>query len=105
MVKSAALTKESILEALADGNFYSSTGVKLNTLETSQEGISIEIAQERDFIYTTRFTTVDGELLAEVSGLKSDYRAAGDETYIRATVANSSGAKAWTQPVFLNRRR
>ncbi len=104
MVKSAALTKESILEALAEGNFYSSTGVTLNKLGVSQKGISLEIAQERDFIYTTRFTTVDGELLAEVSGLKADYRATGDETYIRATIANSAGTRAWTQPVFSNRK-
>ena len=101
MVQSTALTKESILEALATGNFYSSTGVNLNKLEISPQGISIEIEEERDFIYTTRFTTEDGNLLAEVDGLTADYRSTGKETYIRATVNNSSGTKAWTQPVFL----
>ncbi len=102
MVQSAALDKESILEALSAGNFYASTGVNLGKLEISQQGISIEIEQERDLIYTTRFTTVNGNLLAEVNGLTADYRSTGKETYIRATVVNSSGTKAWTQPVFLS---
>ena len=101
MVHSAALDKESILEALASGAFYASTGVKLIKLEASQQGISIEIEQERDLIYTTRFTTVAGELLTEVNGLTANYRPTGNETYIRATVINSSGTRAWTQPVFL----
>ena len=102
MVQSAALDKESILEALSAGNFYASTGVNLSKLEVSQHGVSLEIEQERDLIYTTRFTTVNGNLLAEVNGLTADYRSTGKETYIRATVVNSSGTKAWTQPVFLS---
>ena len=60
MVQSAALDKESLLEALASGTFYASTGVKLIKLEASKQGIPIEIEQERDLMYTSRFTTVDG---------------------------------------------
>jgi hypothetical protein len=103
MVQSTALNKESILEALATGNFYASTGVNLNRLEISQQGISIEIEQERDLIYTTMFTSVDGNLLAQVSGLTANYKLTGKETYVRATVINSAGTKAWTQPVFVTK--
>jgi hypothetical protein len=74
--------------------------VTLTRLESSGEGSELEIEPERDLVYTTRFTGKDGKLLAETTGLTAEYRTAGGETYVRATVINSSGPRAWTQPVF-----
>ena len=65
MVQADELTQEAIVDSLASGRFYASTGVILTRLECSAEGIELEIDQERDFIYTTRFTGKDGALLAE----------------------------------------
>ena len=100
MVQADELTQDAIVDGLASGRFYASTGVTLTRLECSPEGISLEIEQERDFIYTTRFTGKDGELLAEITGLTAEYSADGPEDYVRATVMSSSGPRAWTQPVF-----
>jgi hypothetical protein len=100
MVRAEELTQEAIVDGLAAGNFYASTGVTLTRLESSGEGIELEIEPERDLVYTTRFTGKDGKLLAETTGLTAEYRTAGGETYVRATVINSSGPRAWTQPVF-----
>ena len=77
----------------------------LARLECSAESIALEIEQERDFIYTTRFTGKDGELLAESTGLTAEYRVDGHEDYVRATVVSSSGPRVWTQPVFPARAR
>ena len=78
------------MDGLASGKFYASTGVTLTRLERSTEGIRLEIEQERDFIYTTRFTGEDGELLSESTGLTAEYVADGQEAYVRATVVSSS---------------
>ena len=101
VVRAPELTRDAIVEALASGSFYASTGVTLVELDSSQESLQLEIEQERDFIYTTTFTGRGGVTLAQDVGLEASYRAGGDEGYVRATVSSSSGGKAWTQPVFL----
>ena len=100
MVQADELTQEAIVDGLASGSFYASTGVTLTRLECSADGIALEIDEERDFIYTTRFTGKDGAVLAESTGPTAEYEANGDEDYVRATVMSSSGPHAWTQPVF-----
>ena len=105
MVQADELTQEAIVDGLASGRFYASTGVTLARLECSAESIELEIEQERDFIYTTRFTGKDGVLLAESTGLAAEYITNGHEDYVRATVTSSSGPRAWTQPIFPARAR
>ena len=99
MVQADELTQEAIVDGLASGSFYASNGVTLSRLECSADGVALEIEEERDFIYTTRFTGKDGVLLAEITGPAAEYEANGDEGYVRATVVSSSGPRAWTQPV------
>ena len=101
MVRAPEFTRDAIVEALASGKFYASTGVTLADLAVSEESIHLEIEQERDFIYTTTFTGRGGIELAQEVGLEASYRVGGEEGYVRATVSSSSGGKAWTQPVFL----
>ncbi len=100
VVEADELTQDAIVDGLALGRFYASTGVALTRLECSADGIALEIDQELDFVYTTRFTGKGGEVLAESTGPTAEYEASGDEEYVRATVVSSSGPKAWTQPVF-----
>ena len=99
MVRADELTQEAIVDGLASGRFYATTGVTLRRLECSAESIVLEIDQD-DFIHTTRFTGKDGVMLAESTGPSAEYRAGGHEDYVRATVISSSGPRAWTQPVF-----
>ena len=101
VVRASELTVNTIVDGLATGEFYSSTGIVLTELEQSMESISLEIEPERDFIYTTTFSGKDGKMLAEEVGLSVSYSVVGDEGYVRATVRSSSGGKAWTQPVFV----
>lgn len=101
VVRATELTPNAIVDGLATGQFYSSTGVTLTGLEQSDESISLQIRQENDFIYTTTFSGRAGIVLDEQEGLEPSYEIRGDEGYVRATVCSSSGGKAWTQPVFL----
>lgn len=102
VVQAEELSQEAIIAGLSSGNFYASTGVTLSDLIITPSGISITIEQERDFVYTTRFTSLGGSLLCEATGTIAEYNATGEDNYVRATVIASSGTKAWTQPVFTN---
>ncbi len=101
VVNASELTVDAIVEGLATGNFYSSTGVVLTELQTSEERISLEIEQQGSAIYVTTFSGQDGEVLSEVEGLQASYEITGEEGYVRATVRSSSGTRGWVQPVVL----
>ena len=101
VVRSAAFTSDAIVDSLASGDFYSSTGVTLSELVTSQDSVSLKIEQEFQMIYSTRFIGKNGAVLAEVAGLEAAYDINGDEGYVRAVVVSSGNTRAWTQPVFL----
>jgi hypothetical protein len=104
VVRAPELSQDAIVEALASGEFYASTGVVLAELEESPDSIHLRVERRYDEIYTTRFTGRDGLLIQEVPGLEAEYRPRGNEGYVRATVWSSRGVKAWTQPVFLGSR-
>ncbi len=92
-----------IIEALASGDFYASTGVTLLEVEAAPEAIRVRIEEDEvySYVYTTTFIGSGGVVLATETGAEAAYRVRGDEGYVRATVASSSGEKAWVQPVFL----
>ena len=102
MVRADGLDQDSIMDGLQSGEFYASTGVTLQELEQGPEGIMLRIAEDGDFMYTTRFVGKDGVTLKEVIGLEAEYQPTGDEGYVRATVTCTNGGNAWTQPVFLS---
>ena len=101
MVKSERLDEDSIMSSLQAGDFYSSTGVTLAEMEEGTDGISLIVCEDGDSVYTTRFVGHDGATLKEVHGPAAAYRSHGDEGYFRAVVMASTGACAWTQPVFV----
>ena len=40
-------------------------------------------------------------MLADVYGRAASYTIKGNEGYVRATITDSNGLQAWTQPVFV----
>ena len=101
MVDAPALEQEAVVEALESGAFYSSTGVVLEELTVSHDGIELAIRQEWHMAYDTEFVTRGGRVLDREYGLRASYDVRGDEGYVRARVLGSDGSRAWTQPLFL----
>ena len=85
------------------GEFYSSTGVELRDYRATATEITLEIKPTAFSKYRVRFTGRNGRLLSEATTTSATYRITGDEGYVRATVLESNGAKAWTQPVLVRR--
>ncbi len=100
-VRATDLTEDTVLEALSSGNFYASTGVALADLDISSGSVSLAIEPDGTQQFTTRFFGKGGTVLLEDSGMRPSYSIRGDEGYVRATVLSSSGARVWTQPLFL----
>ena len=102
MVEAEALDSEAVVDAMATGRFYSSTGVFLSGLTQTADEISLKIRGKGDSIFITRFIGANGVVHDEQVGREVAYRPSGDESYIRAHVFSSDGLQAWTQPVFLS---
>ena len=100
MLRAQELSTASIISSLSSGDFYASTGVVIQTLETTAERISLEISPVPGETYSTAFVGHGGAQLEQRSGTRAGYRFRGGEGYARAVVDSSSGSRAWTQPVF-----
>lgn len=98
-VQASELTQEAILGALDRGDFYASTGVKLESLERTAGWLRLRIAQQGDERFRIRFIGKGGRVLAEGSGPTAEYRLQPGDGYVRATVKDSQGRRAWVQPL------
>lgn len=98
-VRADTLSPEAILNALRRGDFYSSTGVVLRDYRASAAAIRLEIAPAADRRYRIEFIGSGGRVLATVNGTAAEYLIRGTEGYVRARVMDSSGRRAWMQPI------
>ena len=101
MVEAEALDSEAVVEAMALGNFHSSTGLYLDHLKSTPDEIVIEFRSQRHLIMMTQFIGKDGFVYQETVGDRASYRPTGDEGYVCAAIRSSDGTQVWTQPVFL----
>jgi endoglucanase len=99
-IRARRLEPGTLMEALEQGEFYASTGVTLRDVRADRAALTVSIATEADFRYTTRFVGSGGTLLSTCGAADCVYRFTGREAYVRATVTDSGGRKAWVQPVF-----
>ena len=103
MVRAPELTAPAIQAALERGDFYSSTGVELKSYAADATGIRLELpegARGSPTRYRTYFIGKGGDVLKRDESLAPSYEFRGDELYVRVRVEASTGATAWTQPVF-----
>ncbi len=117
MVLSNELAPEAIIEAMEAGRFYSSSGVELRKVVSSDAGLQVEVEPEEGVTYqiefigtrtgydpegkpvldskgqpmrtTMRYADDVGKVLKTVSGTSADYQFTGDELYVRARVTSS----------------
>ena len=113
MVKSETRDQDDILDNFAKGNFYSSTGVFISDILINKKEISLDIDTNpiqissvpilfSDYKFKTQFVGQYGIVLHETWDLNPIYKIKGQEKYVRAVITNSTGHKAWTQPIFIN---
>ncbi len=102
MVRAASLTREAVLAAIAGGDFYSSTGVTLRAYSADAREIRLEIEPSNDRRFLIEFIGRGGRVLSAATGTTARYTISGSEGYVRVRISDSSGRRAWTQPVLLH---
>ena len=88
---------QAILQALAAGRFYSSTGVSLSRAERVGDELVVEVAAGTTQQHTIAFIE-NGKPIASVNGLNAKHPIP-QTGYVRAVVTRDDGKKAWVQPV------
>jgi hypothetical protein len=117
MVKAKQLDAASIVAAMEKGDFYASTGVELQSLQSGDGRISLEVKAEAGVEYvvefigtrkgydrktvavkaadgseprvTRKYSAEVGAVLAAVKGAKAEYLLKGDELYVRARITST----------------
>jgi hypothetical protein len=103
-VRSASLSADAITRALETGDFYSSSGVKLSDIRFDSGEYAVDVDSATWEKTTTYFIGAGGKVLATSFDKNPRYRLTPSDAYVRARIESSSGAKAWTQPVFATAR-
>ena len=116
MVNSKKLELRQLIDAMEKGDFYASTGVKINKIDTNSDQLFISIEPEKGIDYEIIFFgykegSNEVKELKRVKGVSADYTFEKDDIFIRAKVNSNSKKdspamteetkKAWTQPVLL----
>ncbi|MEB2780139.1 histidinol-phosphatase [Algoriphagus sp. C2-6-M1] len=116
MVLAESLDPASLVEAMELGDFYSSTGVTLESIDFDGEVLNVDVKPEEGITYTIQFFGTKksnpestGVLLDEENGEKASYSLEADDMYVRAKIISSKPKEnpyqlgdmevAWTQPV------
>ncbi len=112
------LSPESLIESLEAGRFYSSNGVAVQKVVSTQQKLTVEIDAVEGEVYTTefigtrigydttsmpvldkegqpllltrRYSKDIGEVLKTVQGTTAEYKFQGDEIYVRARVTSNA---------------
>jgi hypothetical protein len=98
-VRATRLEAGALVEALERGDFYSSTGVELQSIVATPSSLTITIKTEPSSKYRVEFIGKHGRVLSEAVASPASYSFTGDESYVRAKVYESNGKVAWVQPV------
>ena len=105
MVRAETLTRQAVLEALAVGAFYASTGAVLDDVAFDGAVVTVRVggagASEVRFICDRRW---GHRVVAEGAPLtQATFALRGRERYVRVEVTTPAGHRAWTNPLFLER--
>jgi hypothetical protein len=98
-VRAQRLEARAVVDALERGDFYSSTGVELQSLDASPKALTVAVKVDRLSKYRIQFIGRQGGVLSEMTATPATYTFKGDEGYVRAKVIESNGKVAWIQPV------
>ncbi len=101
VVKSESLSRPDVMQAMSDGDFYSSSGVVIGDMTNTTKEIAIDLDPYDSEKFTTVFYGENGVKLAEEHGSSVRFQPPENQAYVRATVYSSRESyRAWTQPVY-----
>ncbi len=103
VVRAPRLDAAALLASLEAGDFYASTGVALDDYAADAGGISLRVREDGDARFRSTLVDASGPVQV-VDGPLVRFPLTGRTGYVRVVVRDSNGARAWTQPIFLDGR-
>lgn len=103
VVHAPRLDPAALVASLEAGDFYASTGIELDDYTADATGISVRVRVAGQTRY--RHTLIDGSGEVQTAdGPEAHFTLTGRRGFARVRVQDSNGARAWTQPIFLDGR-
>jgi len=114
MVQSDTLSAPALIEAMEKGDFYSTTGVTLKTVDLDNKILKVEVEPEAGINYTITFLGslkggAEVQELKTVEGGSANFELTDDILFVRSKITSSKLQKnpiedikyesAWTQPL------
>jgi hypothetical protein len=99
VVRAGERTAKAILDSIARGDFYASTGVELETYDVDATSMRVKVHEKNLAHYRVLFIGANGRVLQESVGGSAAYAFRATEPYVRAKVIDSNGKCAWMQPL------
>lgn len=100
MVRARALAPEVLLEALHGGHFYSSQGPEIRTLKQTGQTLRLTMSPVRQVQISSRsFSSACFNAKHDITEARIDISAIKGD-YVRVTVVDKRGRKAWTNPIW-----
>ena len=114
MVQSDTLSAPALIEAMERGDFYSTTGVTLKSLDVNEKNLKVEVEPEAGIDYTITFLgCLKGETevreLKTVEGSSANFELTDDILFVRSKISSTKLQEnpiedikyesAWTQPL------
>ncbi len=114
MVRTDSLNPASLIEAMEEGDFYSTTGVILEDIDVSEHTIRIDVKEEEGVTYRIQFIGATGQdteatVLKTVEAPEATFALSDNYLFVRARITSDKAKEnpfqegdfemAWTQPV------
>jgi hypothetical protein len=100
MAGASSCTPEEILRAIAEGNFYASQGPEIRSLTLNPETRTVTLTTSPDVacVYFSSNMAWSSFRIQEGYREKYQYEATPGETYLRVTLVDKAGRKAFSSP-------
>ncbi len=109
-VKAESLEPEALLAALKAGHFYSSQGPRIHDLSFGATEASIDCSPVQAITLTTGTSRALSKVGRQITGATFDLTNVGQNnrakdapaTWVRATIIDAAGRRAWTNPIWVD---
>ena len=98
MVNALSCTRESILQALKSGNYYSTQGPRFESIRLQNDKIVVETSP----VCITRLIgpRSNGRRIVSAAATHSEFELPSDWSYLRLEIEDENGKLAWTNALF-----
>lgn len=100
MVQAEELTRDAILQAIVEGNFYASQGPRFQSVEVEDGKVKVKCSDAQRVIFYSN--TVWAEDRSQVlNGGQAVYEIKETDKYVRVELIDKDGKMAWTAPFWV----